>query len=222
MKTVLEPKKAVTKPKTPFPTCEKSVPGFLGCALWSAPPSYPPRARCQREVLDAEKAEAARLVAEFREAERISADNDLGRRQAQLYDSSLNPAKRLTAEQIQVIHREITTCDHQKFLTAETNLHELRASALDLARTILTQLIASFDRELTEVALAAEAQLLAEDVPLENQGDWELWHNASVVRRHAWRELARNSLRYLSPENSIGACQWLCSGEENTPNVPWL
>jgi hypothetical protein len=215
------PKKAM-RAQTPFHYEAEGVPGWLGCELWSTPPSYPNRSRCQRDVLDAERKEAARIVDEYREAEKLSADNDLSWRQKQLYDHSLNPAKKLTPEQCQAIQVEMISCDHQKWLSAQSQLRELRGVAGDLARTILERLAKSFDAELQERALEAESRLTADFIPLQNGQDWELHHSPDVVKRHCWRELAKNAIRYLNQENSIGAIQWLATSEEHVPNVPWI
>jgi hypothetical protein len=223
MKATLEkPAAKTSSPKTPFHFEARGVPGWLSCELWSTPPSYPSREHCQRVVLDAERQEGERIVAEYREAEKLSADNDLSWRQKQLYDHSLNPAKKLTPEECQQIQREMITCDHQQWLVAQAQLRELRETAGDLARTILERLVKSFDDELQDRAVEAESRLAEDSIPLQNGDSWELWRVPSVVNRHCWRELARNAIRYLNFENSIGCVQWLATDEQGCPNVPWI
>ena len=215
-------KKSV-RPQTPF-HYEATGPyrAWLACPpLWNTP-VFPSRERCQREVLDAERVEAERIIREYREAEKTSADNDLGWRQKQLYDHSLNPAKRLTAEQCQMIHREMLTCDGMKFELAQVQMRALQETAGDLARTILERLIKSFDEELLARTVEAEQRLIDDGIPLQTGQDWELWRDPSLLRRHCWREVTKNAIRYLNPENTIGCVQWLATSEENTPNVPWI
>jgi hypothetical protein len=208
MKTaVLEITKKSPRPATPFPAVSgKPVPGWLSCPpLWPSPPSFPSRARCQRDVLDSEREEAERIVAEYREAEKLSADNDM---------------KQLTIEQRLALQKEIRECNHEAFLAAEANLCELRQVALDMAKVILQRLTESFDAELSERALRVEADLTEDLIPLRNGADYELWRRSDVIARHSWRELARNAARNLNHENSVGCIQWLCTSETETPTVP--
>jgi hypothetical protein len=240
MKTaVLEITKKSPRPATPFPAVSgKPVPGWLSCPpLWPSPPSFPSRARCQRDVLDSEREEAERIVAEYREAEKLSADNDIALRQHQLDDAAPpmvnssefghiigggNPMKQLTIEQRLALQKEIRECNHEAFLAAEANLCELRQVALDMAKVILQRLTESFDAELSERALRVEADLTEDLIPLRNGADYELWRRSDVIARHSWRELARNAARNLNHENSVGCIQWLCTSETETPTVPWV
>jgi hypothetical protein len=238
MKSVLEPKKSL-RPMTPFPAVSgKIVPGWLSCPpLWSAPPSFPTRARCQKVVLDAEREEAEKLVREYRAAEQLSAANDINLRQHKLDEGGPvlvshsmfgsvvgggNPRKQLSIEERLALQKEIHSCNHETFLIAEATLRELRESALDLAKVILPRLVQSFDAELNERALRVEEELTEDLIPLQNGSDYELWHRSDVIARHAWRELARNAANNLNVENAIGCIQFLCTSEENTPAVPWL
>lgn len=216
------PKKSdAPKCATPFHFQASGVPGWLGCPpIWSTPPSYPSRIRCQRDVLPEEFKEATLLVAAFREAEEIAAANDLNARQNKLDDQ--NPMKKLSPVERQQVQEEIRNCNHAEFLVALQQMREYRDVACDLAKTILGRLVQGFNEELNERAWAAEERLAQDFIPFLNQGNWELHRQPDVVARHAWRELCRNALRYLSHENSIGSIQWLATQEENTPSVPWI
>jgi hypothetical protein len=221
MKAVLEkPVKKSAKAQTPFDAQAAGVPGWLSCKIWNTPPSFPNRSRCADVVLEHEKTEAALIVREYRKAEQLAADNDLGARQSKLED--MNPMKKLAPEQRQAIQKEIQSCDRQQFLVAITELRELRESAADLAKTILQRLIVSFDEDLNDRALEAEGRLMKDGIALQNQGDWELWRMPFVVNAHSWREVCRNAFRNINGENAVGAIQWLATDEENVPSVPWM
>jgi hypothetical protein len=193
-------------------------------SIWSTPPSYPNRSRCQREVLDAEKAEGARIVAEYRAAEQLAAENDLGARQSKLEDSAINPYKKLSPVEIQTLQEEIRQCNHGEYLVALQQQRELRDTAADLAKTILARLVKSFDEELRETAWQFEEQLAKDFIPLSNHAgdDFEAWHTPHVVARHAWRELAKSALRNMSAENAVGSIQFLATSEERVPLFPWF
>jgi hypothetical protein len=252
MKAVLEkpaPKKATTKARTPFYEAKSAASGWLGCPpIWSTPPDYPSRSRCQSVVLDTERQEAERIVAEYRKAEKLSAANDLNWRQSQLHNSS----KGLTGEQAQQILREMLKGESKDFMAAQAQLRELRDAAIDLATTILSRLVKSFDAELQKRAIENEQRLERCGVPLSNSlawqqwnrirsertstilivqtplppepvtEDYELWHDPATLIPHSWRELARNALRNLDSTNAIGAVQWLATSEEHVPNVEWV
>ena len=154
--------------QTPLDVRASGTPGWLGCELWGAPPSFPSRARCQREVFDAERAETDRIVFEYRVNEKLLADNDLGARQNALAEHDRNPFKKLSPERHQQVLRELQTIDHEQYLVAASNLRALRQQALELASTILTRLAKSFDDELQAVAIAAEQRLEEASIPLHN------------------------------------------------------
>jgi hypothetical protein len=198
--------------------------------------------RCQADVLEAEKAEAVKMIAEYREAETLHATNDIAARNHKLEESGAvitpadvirgrnpgicpgggNPMKRLTLEERLAIEAELKACDHQQFLVACSQLQELRESAVDLAKTILGRLVKSFDAELAKAALEAEARLETIGLPIGNHAYWELHHNPELLARHSWREMARNAIRNLNMENSIGSVQWLATTEATTQSVPWV
>lgn len=226
-KAILEkpaPKKAASpRPATPFHYEASGVPGWLGCPpIWKTPPSFPSRIRCQRDVLNDEREAAAGIVSLYRGNEKIASDHDLGMRQNRLDESAINPMRRLTPLEIQTIRKEMVSCDHQQHIIAQSELNELRESAADLASLILQRLIISFDEELNERAWEAEDRLTKDFIPLKNGDDYGLWRMPDVVNRHAWREIARNWLKNLSHENSVGAIQWLASSEEHVPQPSWM
>ena len=225
MKATLErrPKTLATKAKTPFDAVASGTPGWLGCELWGSPLSFPTRARCAAEVLDVEKAETARIVREYRENEKLLADNDLGARQNALSEHDTNPFKRLSPERHQQVLREMASINHEQYLAAASNLRALREQALELAQTILSRLVQSFDAELQTSAISAEQRLEQAEIPLSNPSrtDWELWHQNEVIYRHSWRELCRNKLANLDVNNAVGVCQWMASDETGVP-FEWL
>jgi hypothetical protein len=250
MKTVLErPKKSAAalsekrksaksaqppKAKTPFDMTASGAPGWLSCSIWSSPPSYPSRQRCQRDVLSLEFQEALKIVSEYREAEALFAANDISVRQHKLEESvpvvaqpngwilSGNPMRRLTFEERFALQKEVEGCDHDKYLAAEAKLRELRKTAADLAKTVLGRLVKSFDAELNAAAIEAENRLAEIGLPLKNGNDFELHRHADILCRHSWREVSKSALRNLNLENAVGTCQWLCTFEEGVPGVSWL
>ena len=222
MKTIERPAaKKSPKAHTPFPPSKKSIPGFLGNALWSAPPSYPPRTRCQKDVLDIEREEAARIISEYRENEKLAADNDLTSRNDALWHAEHNEMRKLPPVEKQRIQREITQCNHRDFLVAQSRLNELKVDAADLAKTILGRLIKSFDVELNDRAWEAEERLVADFIPLHNGDSWELWNSSEILFRHSWRAVVRHKLGQPDHSIAVGTIQWLCTTEERVP-FAWL
>ena len=101
-------------------------------------------------------------------------------------------------------------------------MRELRETALDLAKIILSRLLKSFDEELSALACEAEGRLAEDFIPLQNQGDWELHHMPEILYRHSWREIIRNWSKNICPENGVAAIQWLATSEEHVPQLSWV
>ena len=108
-KTLEKPAAKPAKCRTPFPESKRSVPGFLGNQLWPTPPSFPSRARCQKDVLPIEVEEGAKLIEEYRQCERIARDNDLGARNDELWQGAHNERRKITDERRQQLNKELLT-----------------------------------------------------------------------------------------------------------------
>jgi hypothetical protein len=83
----------------------------------------------------------------------ISADNNIDARSAQ-FDKPFGP--RGTAAEF--LRREMSACNHEAYLAAETKLSELRKEAFELVQPVVKRLVKSLSDELNDAALAAESR----------------------------------------------------------------
>jgi hypothetical protein len=95
--------------------------------------------------------------------ESIAAANDIESRQ-----SELGRLKGIGAE---LMKREISRCDHMKFIEAQDKLGELRKEPFGLVEPIFKRLVKSLDDELNQVARDAEQRLDAAGLSVRN-GDF--------------------------------------------------
>ena len=196
------------KPETPFgpPTWP-----------WNHIPlaGIPTRQRCQSVVADDEASTGTELVAFFRVQEVISRDNDIeGRTHA------LNQSYRIhtmSGVEQENIRREITKCDHEKYLAAEDKLRELRKEAFELVQPIVKRLVKSLSDELNDTALDAERRLDNAGLPIKSGATWMLHDDAICKALWSCRFKAEVLLTELSPENAVATVQFFLTSESDTP-----
>jgi hypothetical protein len=206
-----------SKCKTPF-----------GPPIWAwnhVPHSgHPTRPRCQEVATDDERKQGAEIISEYRAAEKVSADNNIDSR-----SEALHHEKGVGAE---MLRREISRCDHQKYLEAETKLAELRRKAYDLVEPVLKRVVKSLDDQLKTEALEAEERLTQLGLPIQApahldlagrhvEGEWSL--HSDMLCKAIWsqRVTVQKCVDAICVDTAIGTCQFLCSDEPNVP-FSWL
>ena len=196
------------KPETPFnqPTWP-----------WNHVPlaGTPTRQRCQSVVADDEASTGTELVSFFRLQEVVSSDNNIESRTHKLNNSYR--IKTMSGVEQENLRREITKCDHEKFVAAQAKLAALRKEAFELVQPIVKRLVKSLSDELNDAALDAEQRLDRAGLPIKDGAVWML--HSDAVCRALWscRFRAEVLLTELSPENSIATVQYFLTSEQNTP-----
>ena len=191
------------KPETPF-----GKPSWP----WNHVPTagIPTRQRCQSIVSDQEADAGAKLIADYREWEAISAANDIESRQIEL--------TRLKGIGLELKKREIAACDYDKWVEAQAKLSELRAQAFEMAKSLLNRLIEGLNSELNENAIASERRLDAAGLPIKNGAEWLLHEDVLCCALWSQRSIASKTLTAVSEvRDGIGSIQWFCTGEPGVP-----
>ena len=190
--------------------------------------SLPTHARCAQIVDEREKFDATRIIADFRENEKIFHDNDFSFWESKLKDHDQNPMRKLTPTEWQHVHTKLVKCDRVACLLAADRVQDARIAALELSKQILTRLVRSFDRELNEIAVACRGSSDRIGIPLfdPTSGQWELWSDKECLRRHAWRECARNLVCKIECQHGVDFIVWVATGEpvptdEMTDMIRW-
>jgi hypothetical protein len=107
--------------------------------------------------------------------------------------------------------------DHSKYLEAQDKLQELRKQAFELVEQLLKRLISSLNEQLLETTVGAEQRLDEAGLPIKVGDAWVLQDDSLCRALWSCRHIAERTLSELSPDNSIGATQWLTSNEEGAP-----
>ena len=83
---------------------------------------------------------------------------------------------------------------------------------------IFRRLIAGYDNELNQEALAAESRLDRAGLPVRS-GTVECILRTDSICRALWscRHIVERTLSELTRDSAIGATQWLCSDEAGVP-----
>ncbi|HEY5706082.1 MAG TPA: hypothetical protein VIS96_10955 [Terrimicrobiaceae bacterium] len=231
MKTV-EPKQSYA-PKCQTPFSEKSgdrLNQWLGNPRWRQIPvgAFPSRERIQQIVSDDERAEAARILKELREAEKVAAQHDIGRRTARILalEGTSGQAPDLSVQEAELLRREREKCDPALFNSAQETIRASRDAAVEMARAILLRCINSFQSELEETALLAEARLAEMGIPLFEDRmvngypyrDWTLWSDQICTALHARREVCRNLWIWtgptMEPGRGLSFIAFACTNED--------
>ena len=206
--------------------CDVNARGkWLGIARLTRLPDtgFPPRETAQLVVTDVEKLAGEKIISEYRAAETVAEKHDADRISRDLDRLGGNGAHGFDRADLR---KELGQCDRQTFLDAEQKMTELRDQAIALVKPILERLVDQFDTELTEVALAREAELAKLGAPLfidklDTRGvairEYPLHDDPVVTALQCRREVARRTSIVLNRETSIGACQWLTSSEQGVP-----
>ena len=219
------------KPITEFcETCDGPNSRFkwLGISRISRIPDagFPSRESCQKSVSSEERAAGAKIVAEYRENEKITIDHDADSRQREM--SRLSPSGH--GFDHARLRKELAACCPETFLKAQTRMNELRDEATKLVRPIFERLVVEFDKELNAVALRREEELTQMGIPIYSDGlnsagyeqrDFAIHGDPLVTAWQCRRECARHSAINIGGETSIGAVQYLCSDESPVP-FQWL
>jgi hypothetical protein len=127
---------------------------------------WPGRADCQKAVTVEERTAGAKIVAEYRENEKITVDNDADSRQFEM--SRLSPSGH--GFDHARLRKELAACCRETFLKAQNRMNELRDEAVRLARPVFERLVVEFDKELNAVALRREEELTQMGIPLYSDG----------------------------------------------------
>ena len=135
---------------------------WLGIARLTRIPDVggPQRSACQKAVTAEEKSTGERIVAEYRDMERLAADNDVGAARARIR----NPE--CTVFEAERIREKIRGMSEEKFNGTQSRQNELRGEAVKLVRPIFERLVEEFAKELNAVALQRESELQAMGIPL--------------------------------------------------------
>ena len=154
-----------------------------------------------------------KLVAAYRVQESVVAINDIDARA-----SALEKPLAVKGVGRELLRREMTNCDHEKYLEAQAELAKLRAEALKLIEPIAKRLIKSLADELNDTALVAEERLNKAGLPIRAGGVvWLLHSDPLVTALWSCRGKAEQLLASLSVENAIGCVQFFCTNEEHVP-----
>ena len=163
-------------------------------------------------VSEDEASTGVELVAFYRVQEIVSSDNNIDARSAQ-FDKPFGP--RGTAAEF--LRREMSACNHEAYLAAETKLAELRREAFELVKPIVKRLVKSLSDELNDAALAAEQRLDKAGLPVRAGATWLLHDDVLIKALWSCRGKAETLLASLSPETAIGTVQYFITTEENVP-----
>jgi hypothetical protein len=196
-----------------------------------------------------ERAKAARIISEFREAEKLAADNDIGATTAKIAQLERSGVSQEAVE-AQALRKNLMLRDHQLFLQAQDKILILIDDAAELVKPILDRCIESYDSELNSTALQLEATLERLQFPLfaevvngaslykdgRQPGPtiklWKLWERDECTFLHSCREVCRNlrqkfdgvehySTAEIKRERAIPTMLYLCTSEE-VPAYSWL
>jgi hypothetical protein len=181
----------------------------------------PARPRCQSIVSDSDRAAGVKLIEEYRAQEAIAIANDIEGRQKELTQCKGVPAE--------LLKREISNCDHGKWLAAQDRLAGLRREAFELVKPIFKRLVKSLSDELDEAALATEGRLNKAGIALQapdhldsagrhTEGEWALHDDMLCKALWSQRNIVEKTFGALVESgDGIPATQFLCSGENQTP-----
>ena len=192
------------KPETPFPA---KVPW-----KWNEIPTAgtPIRTRCQRIANDAERKAGAKIIATYREWETISEANNIEGRQGEL--------TRLKGIPAELMKREISACDYDKWVQAQEKLRELREESFLLIVPIFRRLIESLDGELNESALASEQRLDRAGIPIKHGAEWALHGDMLCCALWSQRWIVEKTFAsFKEHRDGIGACQFFLTDEASVP-----
>ena len=113
--------------------------------------------------------------------------------------------------------RAIRAADSEKYNAAQTRLAELRQEAMDLVTPVLRRLLGSYSESLAQAALAAEASLEANGLPIRNSNQWVLHQDAICMALLSCRVKVEKALFELQPRSAVSAVQFFLTNEERTP-----
>ena len=173
------------------------------------------RERCHSIVTQEEADAGAKLIATYREWETVSRANDIESRQQWLDKESR--VRTVSGVEVELLRREMTAADHSKFLEAQDKLAELQKQAFEMAEAILGRLISDLSNQLHETTVGAEQRLSEAGLPLRDGDKWLLHDDSLCKAIWSQRHISERTLSELSPDNSIGAIQWLTSDEDGVP-----
>jgi hypothetical protein len=234
--------------KTPFLERNGDSNYTLGNPRWKNIPFFPTRERVQEVVTDIDRAKCKRIITEYRDAEKTSADNDIGAKTAHIHRLESSGMSQ-DAVEAQRLRPDLERCDHEKHLKAQAKMASLIDEAAALVKPLLDRCIVSYDEELNSVALGLEAvyermafPLFTEHVngtALYKDGAqvgrparvWKLWERDECTFFHSCREVCRNLRQKFDGERhctivetkqdrAIPTMLFLCSNEET--NFSWL
>jgi hypothetical protein len=196
-----------TLPETPFGTPDWP---------WNHVPNagHPSRARSQSVVAEPEREAGVKLIGEYRAQEDLAAANDIAGREHRLQE---NPRAPLAPVEREAIRRELSQCDHAKWISATERLREIRLEAFVLAEKF-KRLVKSLDDEL----LAAEQRLDSTGIPIYSGGEFALHHD--VVCRALWSQrhtVEKTLVVVREHRDGVGSIQWLATDEVGVP-FEWL
>jgi hypothetical protein len=246
-KTLLESK--APRCRTPFLEKNGDNTHCLGNPRWKNVPYFPQRARCQEVTTDIERAKAARIIAEFRAAEKLAANNDIAgltSKIAQMERSGISQE----AVEAQALRKDLVARDHQIYLASQDKIVTLIDEAAELVKPILDRCIQSYDDELNSTALQAEATMERLAFPLFTEQVngmnlykdgrqpgpgiklWRLWERDECTCLHSCREVVRNlrqkfdgqahySALEIKRERAIPTMLYLCTSED-VASFAWL
>jgi hypothetical protein len=214
-------KAQTSKAKTPF----QSAP-LPWAWNFSVPGGVPSRDRCQSVSAPQEREQAEALIAGYREQEAIAAENDISG-MSEALGRLAGMSRSAGGFEGEMMRRRIRAADPDKYNTAQVRLTDLRKEAMDLVTPVLRRVLVNYSESLAEAAVAAEARLEANGLPIRdhskvtikspNADTWVLHDDAVCRALWSCRVKIEKTLVAIEPDNAIGAVQYFLSTEEFTP-----
>jgi hypothetical protein len=217
----------MTKTQTP-----KAQTPFISAPLpwpWNhtVPGGVPSRDRCQSASSPKEREQATELLAEVRRQEEISRANDIAGMSDELAKLSRESQNAIGGVEGEMKRRAIRAADPGKYEAAQAQLAQLRQEALDLVTPVLRRVLVDYSESLAEAAVAAEARLEANGLPIRdrskvtinspNADTWVLHDDAVCRALWSCRVKIKKTLFGLQSDNAVGAVQYFLTNEEHTP-----
>jgi hypothetical protein len=212
------------KPKTPFVSAP--LPWNWNFAV---PAGVPSRDRCQSASSPKEREQAVELIAEVRRQEEISRVNDIAGMSDELAKLSRESQNAIGGVEGEMKRRAIRAADPGKYEAAQARLAQLRQEALDLVTPVLRRVLVDYSESLAEAAVAAEARLEANGLPIRdhskvtinspNADTWVLHDDAVCRALWSCRVKIEKTLLAIEPNNAVGACQFFLCSEEQEPST---
>jgi hypothetical protein len=215
-------KQTTKQPKTPF----ISAPTPWN---WNETPpgGIPRRDRCQASGTKEEREQATALIAAYRDQEEISRTHDIAGMSDELDKLGRQSQNYIGGVEGEMKRRAIRAADPAKYEEAQAKLAQLRQEALDLIAPVVRRILVNYSESLAEAAVAAEARLEANGLPIRDEARANINHpNADpwilhddAVCRALWscRVKIERTLVALDANNAVGAVQFFLTNEEHTP-----